>query len=291
MARGAVRAACRRARAWSGALALVVSASAAAAPHLGLPTRPDSVKFVVIGDFGTGDEESADIAARMSQLRSQFPFEFVITTGDNMLGSQDTPADFEEKFARPFALLLRAGVRFYASLGNHDAPSVMSYAPWNMHGQRYYTYARRHVRFVVLDSNRVEAAQLEWLEQVLRGAREPWKICYFHHPLYSNGGRHGPELELRVLLEPLLVRYGVHVVFSGHQHVYERLTPQKGVQYFVTGAGGQPTGRIHRSGTTAASFGDDQSFMAVEVTGDRLHFRTVSRTGLVVDGGEISRRP
>ena len=285
---GNARGAWQLIQAWSGTLALVVSVSAAAAPGPMLPTRPDSLKFAVIGDFGTGDQQAYDIATRMKELRAQFPFEFVITTGDNMLGSQDTPADFEEKFERPFAPLLRDGVRFYASLGNHDHRSAPSYAPWNMHGQRYYTYARKHVRFVVLDSNRADAAQLDWLAQVLRSAREQWKICYFHHPLYSNGVKHGAELELRVLLEPLLVRYGVHVVFSGHQHAYERLTPQKGVHYFVTGAGGQSTGEIARTGTTAAAFDEDQSFMAVEVTGDHLHFRTVSRTGLLVDSGAIA---
>ena len=65
------------------------------------------------------------------------------------------------------------------------------------------------------------------------------RIAYFHHPLYGNAGRHGANVDLRVLLEPLLVKYGVQVVFSGHDHVYERLKPQRGIYYFVTGSGGQ----------------------------------------------------
>jgi hypothetical protein len=61
----------------------------------------------------------------------------------------------------------------------------------------------------------------------------------FHHPLYSDAARHGSNIELRVVLEPLLVRYGVSVVFSGHDHVYERSTPQKGITYFIEGSSGQ----------------------------------------------------
>ena len=91
-----------------------------------------------------------------------------------------------------------------------------------MNGQRYYTYARNNVRFFALDSTLMDPKQLDWIDAALRDAREDWKICYFHHPLYSNAARHGSSVDLRVLLEPLFVKHGVNVVFSGHDHVYER---------------------------------------------------------------------
>jgi hypothetical protein len=82
------------------------------------------------------------------------------------------------------------------------------------------------------------------------------------------------------------------VVFAGHEHIYERLVPQKGITYFVNGAGGQlRRGDLRRSATTAAGFDQDQSFMLVEIEGDRLSFRTISRTGATVDSGVIGRRP
>ena len=46
-------------------------------------------------------------------------------------------------------------------------------------------------------------------------------------------------VDVRVVFEPLFVTYGVNVVFSGHDHIYERLTPQKGIYYFVEGAAGE----------------------------------------------------
>ena len=120
--------------------------------------------------------------------------------------------------------------------------------------------------------------------------REDWRIAYFHHPLYGNAGRHGANVDLRVLLEPLLVKYGVQVVFSGHDHVYERLKPQRGIYYFVTGSGGQlRKGDLQKSDDTAAGFDQDQAFLAAEIVGDVMHFQVVSRTGATVDSGQIQR--
>ena len=151
---------------------------------------------------------------------------------------------------------------------------------------------RQHVRFVVLDTNFLDPKQIAWTEETLRNAREPWKIVYFHHPLYSNGGRHGSDVELRVVLEPMFVKYGVSVVFTSHDHIYERLTPQKGITYFVEGSGGPlRKGDLRRSETTAAGFDQDQTFMLVEIAGDQMSFKAISRTGVTVDSGVIGRRP
>ena len=275
--------------------ALVTIAVAASVPsvsgiHLALPNKTDSLKFAVIGDFGTGEPPSYDVAAQMAALRARFPFEMVITTGDNIIGDQDDSSDLAEKFERPFGPLLEAGVRFYASLGNHDKKVNSTYPPLGMDGHRYYTFAKNNVRFFVLDTNRLDRAQLAWIEEALRTTKDDWKICAFHHPLYSDGVKHGAALELRVILEPILVEYGVDVVFSGHDHIYERLKPQKGVHYFVAGAGGQSERGIQPSAATEASFDHDRSFMAVEVMADQLYFQAISRVGATIDAGVITRR-
>ncbi len=260
-----------------------------AQPASALPDLPDSLKFAVIGDNGTGDMPEYDIGARMTDARAMFPFELVLMLGDNMYGRQQ-PQDFVTKFERPYATLLQAGVLFFATLGNHDNPANRTYPGFHMDGQRYYTYARKNARFFVLDSNELDPRQLAWFETALKSSSDPWKICYFHHPLYSDAGRHGSNVELRVALEPLLVKYGVNVVFSGHDHVYERLKPQKGITYFVNGSSGQlRKGDVHPSATTAAYFDQDQAFSLVEIAGDDLYFQARSRTGRTVDGGVIHR--
>jgi len=123
-------------------------------------------------------------------------------------------------------------------------------------------------------------------------AGEDWTVCYFHHPLYSNAARHGSSVNLRVLLEPLFIKHGVDVVFSGHDHVYERIKPQKGIYYFVSGAAGQlRRGNTRPTDETAAYFDQDQTFMLVEVAGDEMNFAAISRAGKAVDSGVIGREP
>jgi hypothetical protein len=262
-----------------------------AAQEVILGKHADSVKFAVLGDFGTGERPQYEVGERLWQARASFPFDLVLALGDNMYGRQQ-PQDFVEKFEQPYAKLLQAGVVFQAALGNHDRPENRSYAAYNMGGERYYTFVRPRVRFVVLDTNVMEPKQLTWLDQTLAAASEPWKVVYFHHPLYSDGKRHGSNVELRVLIEPLLVKYGVRVVFTGHEHIYERTTPQKGITHFVAGSSGQlRKGGVRPSAMTAAAFDQDQTFMLVEIAGDQLFFQTISRVGATVDSGVIERRP
>jgi len=261
------------------------------AQDLTLPNKPDSLKFMAMGDDGTGDEAQFSVATQMVKWHARFPFEMAIMLGDNMYGSQE-PRDFIQKFAQPYKPLIDAGVKFYASIGNHDdKDKAISYKLFNMGGDPYYTYNKKNVRFFVLDSNYMLPKQVQWIEQQLKDSKSDWKICYFHHPLYSDGGRHGSEVDLRVILEPLFIKYGVNVVYSGHDHVYERLKPQKGIYYFVSGAAGQlRKGDLHRSAMTAAGFDEDQSFMLNEIDGDDLFFQVISRTGKTVDSGSIHRQ-
>jgi len=72
---------------------------------------------------------------------------------------------------------------------------------------------------------------------------------------------------------------------------YERLTPQKGIYHFVSGAGGQlREGDTNRSAMTAKVFDQDQSFMLVEIDADVLTFQAISRPGAIVDAGTIQRQ-
>jgi predicted phosphodiesterase len=254
-----------------------------------LPLKPNSVRFAVIGDMGTGELPQYEIAEKMNASREAFHFDFVITVGDNIYGGK-TPADYKKKFELPYKRLLDAGVQFYGSLGNHDSTTERCYKPFNMNGQQYYTYKKGNVQFFVLDSNYMKPEQLSWLEKELRNSESDWKICYFHHPLYSAGSFHGSSTELRLLLEPLFIKYGVQVVFAGHEHVYERLKPQKGITYFTEGAAGElRQGDLKKTDLTAAGYDQDRSFMLIEVLGGELNFLTISRIGKTVDSGLINR--
>jgi hypothetical protein len=88
------------------------------------------------------------------------------------------------------------------------------------------------------------------------------------------------------------VKYNVSVVLTGHDHFYERVKPQQGITYFVTGSGGKlRDGNIDRtSGLTAGGFDTDLVFLAAEIDGDQMYFNAISRKGTVVDSGVLMRR-
>jgi len=260
------------------------------AQDVALPVKSGSVRFAAIGDMGTGKPAQYEVAQRMLQSHETFPFTFVITLGDNLYGGMSSD-DFQKKFEVPYKPLLDAGVQFYAALGNHDDTNERFFKPFNMNGERYYSFKKGNVHFFALDSTYLDPKQLAWLEQELAGAgTTDWKICYFHHPLYSSGAFHGSSTELRTLLEPLFLKYGVRVVFAGHEHVYERVKPQKGIYYFTEGASGElRAGNLKKTDMTAAGYDKDRSFLTVEISGDDLYFQAISRTGTIVDSGTIQR--
>ena len=268
-------------------------AQAAQQPDTPLPNRPDSLKFAVLGDFGDGSREQYELAAQMAQVHQRFPYTFVITVGDNLYGSE-RPQDFNRKFEIPYKPLLDAGVKFYASLGNHDSREQRYYKLFNMDGKLYYSFKadKQNVKFLALESTYLEPEQIDWLQKELEGSREDWKIPFFHHPPYSSGGRHGSHIRHREVLEPLFVKHNVSVVFTGHDHMYERVKPQQGIVYFVTGSGGKlRRGDVDRStGLSAAANAQDRIFVACEINGDELVFNAIAGNGQIVDSGIITRR-
>ena len=268
-------------------------AQAAKTPDTPLPNRPDSLKFAVFGDFGDGSRQQYETAAEMVRSRQRISYDFVITVGDNIYGSE-RPQDFVRKFETPYKPLLDSGVKFYASLGNHDSREQRYYKLFNMEGQLYYSFKadKQNVRFIALESAYLEPDQVEWLQKELEGSREEWKIPYFHHPPYSSGERHGSQLQIRDVVEPLFLKHNVSVVFTGHDHIYERMKPQQGIVYFVAGSGGKlRSGGVDRdSGITAVANATDRAFLLCEISGDELFFNTVSRTGRIIDSGVIPRR-
>ena len=263
---------------------------AGAAQELRLPNKRGSLKFGVIGESGQPGPGQIAIARQMAAWRSKFPFEFVLMTGDNLYGSE-SPRDYERKFAEPYKALLGAGVEFYASLGNHDDEGQTQYKAFNMGGQKYYTFKPQDgVRFFAIDSNYIDQKQLQWLDKELAASGSDWKIVFFHHPLYSSGATHGSADLQRELLEPVLLKHGVNVAFTGHEHFYERIKPQKGVAYFIIGSSAKlRKGDLQKSPLTVYGNDATYAFMLVEIAGDELYFQTINDKGTTLDTGSVKR--
>ena len=256
-----------------------------------------SITFGVIGDTGTGGAGQYAVGAAMEKVWLKTPFPLVLMLGDNLYGEFKGAESFSRRFELPYASLLKLGVKFRAVLGNHgQAANEISYAPFGMEGKPYYTFmeAGGLAQFFALDSDLLQArpvdsAQVEWLASALKASTARWKIVYFHHPIYNAGRTHGPNLKLRAVVEPLFTHYGVSLVLSGHEHVYERFKPRHGVEYFISGSSAKvKPDSIDRS-DHALAFGNDTvcQFMIFEVTEGQMRFRAISAAGEVIDSGVI----
>jgi len=265
---------------------------------LALPKRPGSVRFAAIGDAGRGDKFQYQVAATMAAFRKVFEFSFVLMLGDNVYDG-GTAEDYRQKFELPYKQFLDDGVEFYAVIGNHDDLNQPSYAPFHMGGERYYTFEpdmplladvlRTSVRFFMIDTENLDRTQLAWLDREMGRSDAVWKIPVYHRPIYTSGRYGTPARIFRGALEPVLIRHGVRVSLSGHEHFYERTYPQNGITYFISGAAGSLRANdIRPSPITARGFDTDYSFMLFEISGDELFYQAISRTGHSVDAGVIT---
>ena len=276
-----------------------LTAGALIKPSYVLASTPASkTRFAVIGDFGTGGSDEFAMANLMFEAHKAVPLDFALTVGDNIYPNGSGRL-LRKNFEEPFAALLKEKVSFYATLGNHDVEEgrqdQINYPLFNMSGSNYYSFNRGNglVEFFMLDSTAFGATQESWLTNALKNSKALWKVAAFHHPLYSSSSKHGSDISLRSKMEPLFKQHGVQVVFSGHDHNYERTKPQNGIQYFVTGAGGKTRrGAVDmKSSIRAASFEEDNSYMLIEVDEREMSFKSICEKGETVDSGVIRQAP
>ncbi|MGB0591819.1 MAG: purple acid phosphatase family protein [Myxococcota bacterium] len=156
-----------------------------------------------------------------------------------------------------------------------------------------FTYGNAH--FIGLDSNTEDTvvAQTAWLEAHLASIQDDpnidWIFAMMHHPAYSACTNHGSTQRVRTHWVPIFEAYGVDLVFSGHDHNYERshpvhngevVAPDEGVVYVVAGAFGAPPYTNGSDWWTAHSVhGDVGNYVHVAIEGKRLEITAYSMDG------------
>lgn len=268
----------------------LASPASGEAVKVSLPNKDGSVRFAIIGDTGSGSKGQQQVADVMLRYRQVFPYEFVLMMGDNLYGGE-SPNDFQKKFEDIYKKLLDNKVKFYATLGNHDTSNQRFYEYFNMEGNEYYRFKKGDVAFYALNSNYMDKRQVKWLEDELSKDTSKWKIAFFHHPPYSSGKKHGSDMAVREVVEPIFLKHGVNLVLAGHEHFYERTKPQKGIYYIISGAGGKlRPGDVKATQLTEKAYDKDMHFILAEVVDDHLHFQVISRTGQTIDSGVLTHQ-
>jgi predicted phosphodiesterase len=262
------------------------------------PVGEDSrFAFAVVGDSGKGGKSQLAVAELLERLEP----DLILHTGD-VVYPRGEERHYDRSFFVPYRRLIKE-VPIFPTLGNHDVERGNGAAYLkNFHlphnnpqgAQRYYSFDWGNAHFVALNSELYHEddsdspeEQKAWLERDLRETRQPWKFVFLHRGLYSSSN-HGGDEEIREDLEPVFVRYKVDMVFSGHDHDYERTVPMKGVIYVVTGGGGKDLYRAHRSKWTAFSK-EVHHAVLVHIDGERLSLEAIEPEGAVVDRLALNR--
>jgi acid phosphatase type 7 len=260
--------------------------------RIGFRTAPaaDStapIRFLAFGDSGGGGADQRALAEQMYTL----PYSLIVHTGDIAYDSGSI-SQFEDTVFKMYAPLF-SHLPFFPSAGNHEY-RTMSGAPFRAvfalpgdSGEKWYSYDWGRIHFAVLDTEADYKTQASWLDADLAATALPWKIVYFHKPPYSSG-EHGSDMSLRNTMAPIFEKHHVQLVLAGHDHDYERMVPQRGVQYVVTGGGGVGTRPVGSSSFTAFSE-DVIHFVYADVRTDELVLHAIDATGYEFDSVVVQR--
>lgn len=248
------------------------------------PGTPDGIRFVVLGDTGTGGAAQVAIARRMSAE----PFDLMLFLGD-IAYPDGTASQLETRFFAIYRDFLRY-VPAYPAMGNHErhtrkgAPYLEAFVL--PEPERYYSFDWGDVHFVATDTTHRDAAQLAWLDADLTKNKLPWVIVYGHHPMYTNSLR-GPQEGIRAAFGEIVSRHRVDLVVTGHEHQYERFRVS-GVNYIVSGGGGGQLTRFF-GGTLALKQATVHHFLSFAVTAKHLEMRAIDIEGKEIETLELTK--
>jgi hypothetical protein len=260
------------------------------------------VSFEVVGDSGWPGNGQFSIARELLEHNKDLVFH----VGDIVYFSfnYDT-ADF--RFFGIYEEQLRSTPYFFA-IGNHDdyqdlAALIASvYLPTNSATgtEHYYSFDHGDVHFVALwldlqagVNYSPGSVEYNWLEQDLAGTQKPWKVVFFHHTWRSSSG-HGnfddydangvlDSIQIQNSVIQLANRYGVQIVFNGHDHTYERLTPSGGTVSFVSGGGGAILYPFSHAHPDDVQFYSTYNFLTVNIDGDEAEINGINASNTILD--------
>jgi len=292
------------------------------------PGSTGPVRFAVSGD----SRNEPSIWAEVQEAIDAEGVDFELFSGDAVIAGANQGqwnAFFQAESGNGFkAIDLLARMPLMVVNGNHDNLQVNYDAQFSLpqdkvdgellNGEEWWSFDYGNVHIVGLNDspeiNAISQPQRQWLEADLAAVdREttPWVFVVHHKPTYSCGGSHGSNLDIRSAWQPIFDRFQVDIVFAGHDHLYERSKPIRGLQgvegqLAEAGVNGTPVDQsgtlyVVAAGAGAPLYGaDDQCFhtevaestrnyVIVDIQDRTLEYTAYRLNGTVLDSFSYSK--
>ena len=256
----------------------------------------DNVKFLVYGDTRSYPADHDAVSQEMINAYASDPEYQTITlhVGD-WVNNGDVEADWADQFFDSYYTNtneFQANMPINGVKGNHEGSGVLfkKYFPYLYEPSGFYwsfDYGPAHI--TVIDQYvpyTLGSTQYAWLENDLTSSTKKWKFLVFHEPGWSAGG-HSNEADVQNYIQPLAIKYGVSMIFAGHNHYYARAVVD-GIQHVTTGGGGAPLKEPDPDYENVVASASSHHFCEVEIQGDDLWFVARDKNGGVFDSFHLN---
>lgn len=276
-----------------------------------VPQESDVTRFLYLGDvqFQESMEEYEEWGQMVRRAYREHPdLDFAVIGGDLV----NSPGELSQWEAFLDACDVFAKLPVVTVAGNHEGVhSNYTYqklftlpddAPGGLSGEEFYSLDFGNVRMLMMDSSfltkerrqsmgkdawakeeqRVEA----WIRSRTGSCEKPWLAAVIHHPVYGMHDGDTVSPQIRELWKPLLEEGGVRIVFSGHQHLYQRTKSIHGVVYLMGNSGQRESRFFHGNNLpeyTQQIYDRGANYQIVEVGARRLKMTSYNQKGLVID--------
>lgn len=240
---------------------------------------------------------------------------FMIFTGDLVDGGSSTKLHDDEwgDWYRAAGFIV-SGVPVVATTGNHEFydPQERQKRDLNRYWrpgftlpangpagleETAYSFDYQGVRFIMVNSDAMvrsdefARSETEWVEGLLRNNPCRWTVMAFHHPFLSTSARRDNKA-VRENLKPLVDKYGVDLVLTGHDHTYargsvmpegvERKGKEAGTVYVVSVSGPKQYQQDAKP-WWETGYTNTQLWQSIRIDGNKLTYRAYDASGATAD--------
>jgi predicted phosphodiesterase len=182
--------------------------------------------------------------------------------------------------------------KLYPSVGNHDTGLVEQQIKFP-NNRTYYRVETNFGYFFVLDTTKdydTRSEQYKWLEESLKEVykKSKYRFVVFHNPPFSSGD-HGEDSDAKKYLVPLFEKYGVNIVFNGHDHNYEHMKVNE-IHYVVAGGGGARLRDQKYKKDYSIKFLKDTHYLDMELSAEKIDIKVWNENKKALDKWSIQTK-